>query len=230
MHLLDAAADLFLGSTCAHCGTPSWGACGDCLGAVDINPFLVWRDSPDRSLSLSCVSATRYAAPVDDFIVAFKDHGVRRLRRALAELLTISIDLALLLHPQADALVHVPSTRAAIARRGFNHLNSLVEMSRHSFDLPIAPLLRRAANPGDQTEWNAVQRWAAQSGSMRAKAGSLRVVLVDDVITTGATMFEATRALEAAGHRVIGRAVIADTVRHSGSTRRPTQLPPTSLP
>ncbi|MGL5246577.1 MAG: ComF family protein, partial [Brooklawnia sp.] len=64
---------------------------------------------------------------------------------------------------------------------------------------------------------NRLARFDAQVGTMDAEPGSLAVVVVDDIITTGSTAAEACRALRASGHRVTGLAAICETPRWSES-------------
>lgn len=211
MRLKHAAADLLLGAVCPHCRVPNWGACERCISAVRVGPRLVSRTQPGTNTSLAISATAAYESPLSDFIVAYKDHRARLLAPLLGELLAISICSAI--EPlQCDVtLVPVPSTRAATARRGFDHLSTLVWAANKYCNQRVTKLLTRARGPADQTELTAHQRWAAQRGSMKATDGRLQVLIVDDVVTTGATLFEAARALTIAGHEVVGCAVIADT-------------------
>jgi predicted amidophosphoribosyltransferase len=91
----------------------------------------------------------------------------------------------------------------------------------------VVPLLRVVRRPEDQAGLDAAARARNLHGRFAARGGRVvpqqhRVVLVDDVITTGATLREAQRALEATGTRPVGAAAVAATrrraVRH-GDTR-----------
>jgi predicted amidophosphoribosyltransferase len=78
-----------------------------------------------------------------------------------------------------------------------------------------ARLLRASRQTRDQAELDAASRFANRTGSLTARgAGAGRVVLlVDDIVTTGATLFEAERALRAGGHTVLGAVALARTER-----------------
>jgi predicted amidophosphoribosyltransferase len=88
-------------------------------------------------------------------------------------------------------------------------------------------LLLPARAVADQAGLTSAQRAAYLRGALRAVgAPGLPVVVVDDVVTTGATLVEAARALGAQGHQVLGAAVVAATSRHRRSPRRASPLLP----
>jgi predicted amidophosphoribosyltransferase len=76
-----------------------------------------------------------------------------------------------------------------------------------------------ARTPEDQAGLDRVQRLANLAGAFRAVGvhPSGPVVVVDDIVTTGATLAEAVRACQAAGRPVIGGAVVAATMRGGGA-------------
>jgi predicted amidophosphoribosyltransferase len=166
-------------------------------------------------------------------VVAHKERAVHALRRPLADLLATAAGAV-----AADGaswapvlLVPVPSRPGSARARGHDPTWTLTRTA--------ARLLRRTGRPVaarrllvsrggvlDQAGLDAAGRAANLAGSMwcpsaevRRLAGlRLQVVVCDDVLTTGATMREAQRALEDAGLRVAGVAVVAATRRR---VRRP---------
>ncbi len=107
-----------------------------------------------------------------------------------------------------DVVVPVPLHPLRQLSRGFNQADELAR----SLDLPIASVLRRTRNTGSQADLPAASRHANVRGAFAVVRGAnirgRRVVLVDDVSTTGATLEACGRVLLASGAREV-RAVIA---------------------
>jgi predicted amidophosphoribosyltransferase len=125
-------------------------------------------------------------------------------------------------------LVPVPSRRASIRARGHDPTHAITAratdlLRREGYDARSARLLRLRSGVVDQAGLDAGARAANLSGSMtcpspglrrlRAGCGRARVVVCDDVLTTGATAREAQRALETVGLHVTAVAVVAATRR-----------------
>jgi len=216
MDLWDAALDLLLGAVCHGCGRPGRSPCASCRTRLRPDPERVERVpvalvDPDVPI----VTGLRYARPVPGFVIAYKDREAWQLVRWLGPVLLASVRT--LAAPPGAVLVPVPSSTASVRGRGFDHTLTLTRWVARRTGLVASPLLRRVHRASDQVGLDAAERWAGQRGTMAARPGPRRiVVLVDDVVTTGATCAEAVRALEAAGHRVAGVAAVADTPRRQG--------------
>ncbi|CAO5147624.1 competence protein ComFC [Frankia sp. AiPs1] len=129
-------------------------------------------------------------------------------------------------------LVPVPSASAARRRRGFDHVRVLcvaaaVVLRRNGYRVRLAPVLRPVRRTADQAGLGAADRMANLAGAFALRdprdaaeltgpAHALRVVVVDDVVTTGATVGEAARALRAAAVRPWVAAVVAATQAPGG--------------
>lgn len=144
----------------------------------------------------------------------FKDRGEQQLSEIIAH------HMANVLPPswQAEAvLVPIPARTNAVRERGFDHISLIgAELSRIT-GMPLTPLLR-AKPRRDQRDLDARQRLANMAGSfdlepngpspygnaLKARLGIMpRIVLIDDVFTTGATLFTAGNTLRAAGAKEI---------------------------
>lgn len=100
---------------------------------------------------------------------------------------------------KVDALVWIPGRRADIRRRGFDHAKAIAQELSSLLGIPSMPALRRTGDRTDQTGLGAKQRRANLAGAFTATGVPPRVAIVDDVMTTGATLGEAGRALRTTG-------------------------------
>lgn len=108
------------------------------------------------------------------------------------------------------ALVPVPSARRAVRARGHDAVRRVAvaaarELRRGGAAVRVAPVLRQRRAVADQAGLDARQRQANMAGALEVLPGGVRllegarVVLVDDLMTTGASLAEAARALDEAG-------------------------------
>ncbi len=205
--MLDPLADLLLGACCPGCGRPGGGVCRGCLEAVRPHPRVILDGPPP------VVACLPYRDPLPALVTAHKDRGAGWLCDQLASWLAVGLAPVLAAADTPPILVPMPSDRASVRRRGADHCADLVSAAARACGLPggqVRRLLRRTRRVRDQVDVGHDQRVANQAGSMRAAPGEGPVVLVDDVRTTGASLQEGVRALDAAGHRVLTCLVLAD--------------------
>jgi predicted amidophosphoribosyltransferase len=169
------------------------------------------------------MAAGEYAGALRSLVVAHKEHQALALARPLGEVLAcVARDLAAAVAPPGTpvGLVPVPSRPAVVRRRGHDPLLratrvAAARLRRTGTAATVRRLLVPAGRVADQAGLGAEARAANLAGAFRARRrpGSGLLLVVDDVITTGATAREAQRALEAAGHLVAGVAAVAATRR-----------------
>uniref|UniRef100_UPI00066A55E0 ComF family protein n=1 Tax=Streptomyces sp. SBT349 TaxID=1580539 RepID=UPI00066A55E0 len=120
--------------------------------------------------------------------------------------------------PGVVRLVPVPSSRAAVARRGHDPvrraaLAAATRLRHEGRAARVCAALRHGREVADQAGLTAGQRAANLAGALAVRRGTVApgdpVLLVDDVLTTGASLTEAARAVRAAGGLVLGAAVVA---------------------
>ncbi|RZU32999.1 ComF family protein [Blastococcus saxobsidens] len=227
-----ALADLVLPRTCAGCGLPGRSVCGGCAALLAAPQPAQPRRFPTGLPPT--VAAGAYAGPVRPLVNAFKEHGRAELARPLGAALALAVAAVRLgsLHPAAPVvLVPVPASRAALRARGRDHVRELatravVELRAAGVPAEQRRLLRRRGRVRDSAGLAPAQRRANLAGSFvpdpgaAAPPGGALLVLVDDVVTTGATLCEAARVLDEGASPGCGpvlAAVVAATPRPSGA-------------
>lgn len=221
-----AAADLLLGSRCHGCGVAGWGLCSACRADVARHRPYVTVPDPAPAGFPTTVTSAPYEEVLRQAVSAHKDRQALTLTRFLAERLALSVH-ALLAAPGARAvgrpvsLVPVPSAAAAVRRRGFDATTAMARLAARrlapTHAVGVERLLAQRRGVVDQAGLTAEERSANLRRGVRLRSlGDGRpVVLVDDVVTTGASLTEAARVLRAAGVEVVGAATVAATVRRS---------------
>lgn len=225
--LREAALDLLLGGVCVGCDRPGRSLCTACLAGLPDSPWQAW-PTPIPPGLVTPWAAGAYDGTVRAALLAHKERHVAGLAAPLAGLLARAVaasDAAPLL------LVPVPSRPGAVRARGHDPLLAVVRRTARLVPgVAVAPLLRSRGGVLDQAGLTAAERAANLAGSLWCPTASLRrfagrtarVVVCDDVITTGATAREAQRALTACGLDVRAIAVVAATRRrHPGGPGAP---------
>lgn len=167
------------------------------------------------------VAAAAYADAVRAALLAYKERGRRDLVAPLADLLTGAVAGVLDLQrapPGRVLVVPVPSARSAAAARGGDHVVRLARRAAVRTGVRVAPAaLGLTRSTRDSAGLGVAERAANLDHAMLARApvAPASALIVDDIVTTGATLGEASRALTAAGWSVIGAAVVAATPRRS---------------
>jgi ComF family protein len=185
------------GERCAVCAAPlpAGHVCGQCL---------------QRAPHFNGVSVPfAYQFPVDALIQAFKYGGRLALARPLAERLARTVE------HEADILIPMPLAPRRLADRGYNQA---LELARIVSRLTRIPVLATAARKVVETPPQVALPWKARARNVRRSfacdldlAGA-RVAIVDDVLTTGATLNELARVLRRAGAAEVRGWVIARTL------------------
>lgn len=155
-------------------------------------------------------AAAHYTGAVRDALHALKFRGRRALAAPLSALLVEECGPAL--PPGVDALVPVPLGRAREQERGYNQAALIAGHVARALRTPCrSGWLVRTRSTRPQSDLGAGERRANVRGAFRAApaVAGRHVVVVDDVLTTGATVAECARALRAAGARTVGVLTVA---------------------
>ncbi len=151
-------------------------------------------------------SAAYYEGPLAAAIRRFKYHGQLVLARPLAHLMLEALQngpAADLDAGTVDVVCAVPLHGSRLRERGFNQSAVLAEVVAEAIGRPLKSLLSRTRATLPQVELPAASRAANVRGAFEARLQEViqgqRVLLIDDLFTTGATLLESARALRRAG-------------------------------
>ncbi|CAO1652832.1 ComF family protein [Salinibacterium sp. NYA9b] len=209
--LRDALA-LILPVECAGCQRPDRALCDECARSLVSHTSI--HSTPQH---LRVYAALRYEDRVRRVLLAFKNHHRTDLARPLSVALLSALRRALSESTAPGGasgpieIIAVPSSKTAMRTRGYHPVGLVLKTAgvRHARALRVAQKTR------SQKMLSAEERAVNVKGafiSVRSLAGS-RVIIVDDVLTTGATLDEAARAISAAGGTVIAAATMGFTPR-----------------
>lgn len=220
---LGGLADLALPATCAGCGQAPSTWCPGCAASL-AGPARVARPDPCPPGLPTPWAVAVYDGVVRHALVAHKEHGRLGLARPLGAALARAAVAAAGADRGPLLLVPAPSRPSAVRARGHDPTLRLARRAAaalrgQAVAAGVLPVLRVSGPLADQAGLTSAQRAANLSGALRVPGRFARLVagrrllLVDDIVTTGATLAEAARALRAAGGEVEASAVVAATAR-----------------
>ncbi|WP_328913770.1 MULTISPECIES: ComF family protein [unclassified Streptomyces] len=210
---------LVLPADCAGCGRPRTELCERCRGLLGgAAPARRVRPTPEPPGLPVVYAAARYGDEVRAVVLAHKERGALGLARPLGAALAGAA--ARVCGAGPVLLVPVPSARRSVAQRGHDATARIAraaarELRRRGVPCRAVAALRQCRPVADQSGLGAAARLANLSGAVAAAGGgagllaAVPVVLVDDLMTTGASLTVAARAVTEAGGHVKGAAVVA---------------------
>ncbi len=190
---------------CSRCGAPmGTGEAPSCLECAD------WPALLDHARAVCMLQS-----PARELVHALKYQGWRTVGDFMGQEMARRATPA---ERQAGCVIPVPTSERNLRRRGYNQAGIIAHALARELDLPVVAALGRQRQRGTQTVLNPMERRANVSGafslvpSLAERVAGQRVLLVDDVITTGATILAAVRALEPAAPASISGCAFARTV------------------
>ena len=196
---------------CAGCRDGPWPFCTECVDSlIALGP--PWCDICGRPTEEpvercadcppSVVQTARapllFSGPARQAVHRLKFSGWRTVAAALARAMC---EVA---SARVDAVTWVPLARARLASRGYDQARALAVPLARGLGLAATPLLRRSVETAPQARRTAIERREALSGAFVARGRPpARVLLVDDVLTTGATAAACAEALLSEGAREV---------------------------
>lgn len=196
---------------CAGCDVEGRALCGRCAPRLD--PRLRTVDHPGIG---PVTAALDYEGVARAVVLALKEEGRSALASPLAVPFAAAAADALARSPDA-VVAAVPSSRAARRRRGFEPVRLLASRA----GIRLAPLFLPARPHAVQKGLGVAERARNLEGvfALARPVSGIRVLLLDDVVTSGATLAAAAATLREGGAEVVGAAALAATARRDGRPR-----------
>ncbi|HEX2240632.1 MAG TPA: hypothetical protein VHJ82_05775 [Actinomycetota bacterium] len=185
------ALDAVLGVRCVGCGLSGRLLCAACVAGLP-SPTI---DQPIADVDRVLIPCD-YRQVVRRFVLDLK---VRGLRGAADPLIDAMQRIVVESGVRGEGIAWVPGRRHDIRRRGFDHAEVLAKGLAVRLGLPAHRYLIRRADTADQTSLGIADRWRSVANAFGASNSPELVILVDDLVTTGATASACARALRAAG-------------------------------
>lgn len=205
--MFGALFDALFPRRCAGCGAGAWPFCEPCRAAIAplAPPWCSRCGAPSPSAvercrhcppeAIACARAPfLFEGPVRRAVHRLKFSGWRPVADALGAAM---VEVA---EATGEGVTWVPLSRRRRAARGFDQARALAGAVAPRLELPVLPLLRRVADVGPQARRGGAERRLAMRGAFAVRGRPPpSVLLVDDVLTTGATAAACAEALRDAG-------------------------------
>lgn len=209
MSVFEELLDLLLPTRCALCKRLGGAICNDCASRVINDSHRVCRGD------LVGWAASSYGPDQSLLLHRFKEEGQTSLTTYLAGALVEPLNKLCDEFP-ATVLVPIPSAKANYLKRGYRPTRLLAKRARRlaGANYEIVEGLRLDREVKDQAGLDSGARGANLHGAMSAKTpiAGRRVILLDDVVTTGSTILEAARAVRAVGGEVVAFLTFSESI------------------
>ena len=205
--------DLLFPPRCPFCGKllNDWDK-GLCRGCEKILPYVQAAEQGRKLKNITlCVAPLYYEGCVRESLLRYKFKGVTAYRQVFADFIAKCIDENQI---SCDIITWVPLSRKRLRRRGYDQARLIAEAAARELALPCERLLKKIRdNPPQSSTGGAEKRRANAAGAYACPAPELvrgrRVLIIDDIVTTGSTLSECAGILKAAGAATIYAAAAA---------------------
>jgi predicted amidophosphoribosyltransferase len=207
-------ADLIFPSRCIGCSQLGISICSNCRSCWHPHTYL--REINVEGTSYPVISSVQYSPVASRVLLSAKESNIAAADKLLIDAISHSLS-HFVKRFGGRTLVAIPSRRSATRKRGRNFLHEITSevarISQNRISFVDTQLLVHSRSVKDQSALNSRQRLLNISGALavpskfkpRIIGGNIGpLIIVDDLITTGATLAEAIRALRSAGFEVKG--------------------------
>ena len=203
---------LLFPTRCFGCRELGYSICSKCRKLW--NPHLY----QSRFSNFAVYSAIPYSPVAKNILLAAKEQGIKSADQLVRSALRASLQEVFQRYPSC-ALVPIPSGRSANRRRGREFINEMAKSVARDFGVAVLPLLEHQRIVRDQSKLNIAGRRENLAMALSIRSEFLgnysgeNVVILDDLVTTGATINEANRALTRGGFEVQAAATACVALR-----------------
>lgn len=207
---MKSLAEIIFPSRCIGCSQLGISICSNCRKSW--HPHIYKREIFVSGINYPVISAVKYSQVASRVLLSAKESN----QAAADELLMAAISNSLRFFVKnigSGDLVPIPSRKSATRKRGRNFMQEIVNSVARPESRNTLDILHHLRTVKDQSQLNSQQRFSNLTGALCVSMNSKKLVgrgnigpliVVDDLITTGATLVEAIRALTSAGYAVLG--------------------------
>jgi predicted amidophosphoribosyltransferase len=210
MQFLRGLNEIVFPTRCISCSSLGSALCLPCQSIWSYQPYFqrLARESGDKLLVSSSVI---YSPTARRILLAAKESNIRAANKLVIQALENSLNEYILHQPHLSilGLIPIPSRPEANRLRGRDFLHVVTESLSIKHQIPVLPILGYSRRVKDQSRLNSKERWNNLVGSLVVRKDmsmqeTKGLLLIDDLVTTGATLLAAEEALNQAGIRPLG--------------------------
>ena len=212
MKITEILLELFYPSRCAFCGKLVKGGEGMCADCEKTLPYTGKNNEKQHFADMElCISPLYYEGKVREALLRYKFSGAAVYSRVFGKMSAKCIDETPI---SCDIITWVPLSRKRLRRRGYDQARLLAETAAEERGLPCEVMLRKIRHtPAQSGIGDRKKRRENVAGAYEAINPAIikgkRILLVDDIVTTGATLSEAASVLKKAGAAEVAAVTVA---------------------